>query len=229
LEIGMAWPFDMGLRTASLRLRGESNGRAEDASDLATNHRIGSFRRALAVGNLALVAAVLLSFAHAAVGASNTIPGMSEAAAAGAGYPIGLLVFTSAIASLVLLWSSGSEKIPQRQSVIAQPDVMVQQHISSPSSNAFAGNEMAGLLSSMGHELRTPLNAIIGFSDMMQQEMHGPLGSDRYQTYATHIRDSGLLLLGAIETTLALTERLSVTEQAAHLSEPAQIVRGFPE
>ena len=35
----------------------------------------------------------------------------------------------------------------------------------------------------MSHELRTPLNAIIGFSEIMESGMFGPLGADRYQEY----------------------------------------------
>ncbi len=34
-------------------------------------------------------------------------------------------------------------------------------------------------LANMSHELRTPLNAVIGFSEMMQSGLFGPLGSDR--------------------------------------------------
>lgn len=68
--------------------------------------------------------------------------------------------------------------------------------------------EVNGILEQMGHDLRTPLNAIIGFSDMMQQQMHGPLGSDRYQDYAEHIRESGVALLATIECTLTLTQNL---------------------
>ena len=40
------------------------------------------------------------------------------------------------------------------------------------------------------HELRTPLNAIIGFSEMMQHQIHGPL-PERYQEYANLIREGG--------------------------------------
>jgi signal transduction histidine kinase len=40
------------------------------------------------------------------------------------------------------------------------------------------------------HELRTPLNAIIGFSEMMQHQIYGPL-PERYQEYANLIHEGG--------------------------------------
>lgn len=65
------------------------------------------------------------------------------------------------------------------------------------------------LMARLSHELRTPLNAIIGFSEILECEMLGPVGSERYQGYATHIRESGLNLLAAVESALALTQRLA--------------------
>ncbi|HXF53371.1 MAG TPA: HAMP domain-containing sensor histidine kinase [Hyphomicrobiaceae bacterium] len=61
------------------------------------------------------------------------------------------------------------------------------------------------LLATMSHELRTPLNAVIGFSDLMERELFGPLGNSRYQEYARYIRDSGDALLRAAEDALAMT------------------------
>jgi signal transduction histidine kinase len=66
-----------------------------------------------------------------------------------------------------------------------------------------------GLLHHVGHELRTPLNAIIGFAELMQRELLGPLGSPRYQEYARHIRESGVTLLKAAEDVMALTTLLA--------------------
>lgn len=65
------------------------------------------------------------------------------------------------------------------------------------------------LLHHVGHELRTPLNAIIGFAELMQRELLGPLGSPRYQEYARHIRESGVTLLKAAEDVMALTTLLA--------------------
>jgi len=69
-----------------------------------------------------------------------------------------------------------------------------------------------GLLHHVGHELRTPLNAIIGFAELMQRELLGPLGSPRYQEYARHIRESGVTLLKAAEDVMALTTLLADRE-----------------
>lgn len=65
-----------------------------------------------------------------------------------------------------------------------------------------ASRAKSAFLASMSHELRTPLNAIIGFSDIMRDEMFGPVGNPRYSEYATLIRDSGQLLLDLISDIL---------------------------
>lgn len=46
----------------------------------------------------------------------------------------------------------------------------------------------------MSHELRTPLNAIIGFAEIIQHEIFGPAGHDKYREYATDIALSGRAL-----------------------------------
>lgn len=57
-------------------------------------------------------------------------------------------------------------------------------------------------LASVSHELRTPLNAIVGFSDMLKQEMFGPLGNDRQREYVGLIHASGLHLLDVVNAML---------------------------
>ena len=61
-------------------------------------------------------------------------------------------------------------------------------------------------LANMSHELRTPLNAIIGFSEMMQRQLLGPLGSDRYIDYIAGIRESGEHLLDLISDILDMSK-----------------------
>jgi signal transduction histidine kinase len=63
----------------------------------------------------------------------------------------------------------------------------------------------------MSHELRTPLNAVIGFSEVMANEVFGPLGNERYREYAESIRGSGTHLLGLINDVLDMS-RLNAGE-----------------
>jgi signal transduction histidine kinase len=64
-------------------------------------------------------------------------------------------------------------------------------------------------LAAMSHELRTPLNAILGFSDMMICEVLGPLGSERYRSYAQDIHASGSHLLDIINDVLDLSKAVA--------------------
>jgi signal transduction histidine kinase len=61
-------------------------------------------------------------------------------------------------------------------------------------------------IATMSHELRTPLNAIIGFSDIMSQELHGPLGNASYRGYSLDILESGRLLLSIINDVLDISK-----------------------
>jgi signal transduction histidine kinase len=65
-----------------------------------------------------------------------------------------------------------------------------------------ANEAKSAFLANMSHELRTPLNAILGFSEMMQQECFGPLGTERYREYSTDIHSSGAHLLSLINDLL---------------------------
>lgn len=61
-------------------------------------------------------------------------------------------------------------------------------------------------LANMSHELRTPLNAIIGFSEMIESEMLGPIFNDKYTEYATSIKESGQHLLDLISDILDMSK-----------------------
>ena len=69
-----------------------------------------------------------------------------------------------------------------------------------------ANKAKSGFLANMSHELRTPLNAIIGFSEILQSGMFGPLGSDRYIEYVGDIHSSGTFLLGVIDDILDMSK-----------------------
>lgn len=72
-------------------------------------------------------------------------------------------------------------------------------------------------LAIMSHELRTPLNAIIGFSDIIANEMFGPIEQKKYPDYAGDIRTSGQHLLSIINDILDLSKaeagKLQLDEQ----------------
>jgi PAS domain S-box-containing protein len=57
-------------------------------------------------------------------------------------------------------------------------------------------------LASMSHELRTPLNAIIGFSDLINQQIFGPVQPPKYREYLHDIHDSAQALLSLINDIL---------------------------
>ena len=69
-----------------------------------------------------------------------------------------------------------------------------------------ANRTKSEFLANMSHELRTPLNAILGFSEMMQMEMFGPLGDATYKEYTDDIHRSGKHLLDVINDILDLSK-----------------------
>jgi signal transduction histidine kinase len=69
-----------------------------------------------------------------------------------------------------------------------------------------ANRTKSEFLANMSHELRTPLNAILGFSEAMQMQMFGPLGSDKYDEYVGHINESGAHLLALINDILDISK-----------------------
>ncbi len=69
-----------------------------------------------------------------------------------------------------------------------------------------ANQAKSKFLANMSHELRTPLNAIIGFSEIMESAMFGPLGAEKYQEYCNDIRQSGQYLLDVINDILDMSK-----------------------
>ena len=69
-----------------------------------------------------------------------------------------------------------------------------------------ANRAKSDFLANMSHELRTPLNAIIGFSDIIKEEMLGPIGNDKYVEYIRDINGSASHLLSVINDILDLSK-----------------------
>jgi CheY-like chemotaxis protein len=60
-------------------------------------------------------------------------------------------------------------------------------------------------LASMSHELRTPLNAIVGFSDLLSEQIAGPL-NDKQKRFVHHIKQGSSHLLQSINDILDLSK-----------------------
>ena len=58
------------------------------------------------------------------------------------------------------------------------------------------------LLETLSHDLRTPLNSIIGFADMMEQGIFGPVENKRYRNYISDICGSGRQMLEILNDVL---------------------------
>jgi PAS domain S-box-containing protein len=65
-----------------------------------------------------------------------------------------------------------------------------------------ANKMKATFLAAMSHELKTPLNAVLGFSEIIRDEVLGPVGHEGYRDYAGDIHTSGARLLAVINDVL---------------------------
>jgi two-component system, cell cycle sensor histidine kinase PleC len=76
-------------------------------------------------------------------------------------------------------------------------------------------------LATMSHELRTPLNAILGFSEVMKNEVLGPIENANYRGYVEDIHSSGQHLLNLINEILDLSRieagRYKLSEEPVNL------------
>jgi signal transduction histidine kinase len=69
-----------------------------------------------------------------------------------------------------------------------------------------ANRARGDFMANMSHELRTPLNAILGFSEILERGLFGPLGDPRYREFAADIHSSGKHLLEVIGNILDLAK-----------------------
>ena len=86
----------------------------------------------------------------------------------------------------------------RREAEIALKEAKLESDIANRAKSEFLAN--------MSHELRTPLNAIIGFSEIIKNEVFGPVGHKEYNEYAADIHNSGRRLLKVINEILDVSK-----------------------
>ncbi|MBL4892476.1 MAG: PAS domain-containing protein [Rhizobiaceae bacterium] len=102
---------------------------------------------------------------------------------------------------------SDLQKSRQKLEIQAGQLVELAEKYAKEKNRAEAANQTKSeFLANISHELRTPLNAIIGFSEIMNEEMFGPLGSDKYSEYCRDIHNSGSFLLKMINDVLDMSK-----------------------
>lgn len=69
-----------------------------------------------------------------------------------------------------------------------------------------ANRAKSEFLANMSHELRTPLNSIIGFSEIIRNQVFGPMEPQSYWEYARDIHESGKHLLSIINQILDISK-----------------------
>lgn len=114
--------------------------------------------------------------------------------AAAAGGLLGLLLVSAAIAGSMIFKSIVERDRTERRLRAAKEQAEL------------ANRAKTEFLANMSHELRTPLNAINGFSEVIQNEIHGPLGDARYKEYVQQINESGEHLLALINDILDVSK-----------------------
>lgn len=113
--------------------------------------------------------------------------------------------FWAEVAAAAIYWDD------ERGGVVVMRDITSQKAaeevlVRSKEEAELASRAKTEFLANMSHELRTPLNAIIGFSDLMQREMLGPLGNEQYRGYIQDINQSGTHLCDVINDILDLSK-----------------------
>ncbi len=96
-----------------------------------------------------------------------------------------------------------------------------------------ANQTKSEFLANVSHELRTPLNAIIGFSELMRDQIYGPIGNPRYLEYAEDVVESGHHLLSVINDILDVSKaeagKLQLVEQLVDVAKVVNSARRIVE
>ncbi len=93
-------------------------------------------------------------------------------------------------------------KLKRRDQVLQEKNIELEKAASVAEKTNLAKSEF---LANMSHELRTPLNSVIGFSEVLLDQMFGPI-NEKQQEYLQNILSSGRHLLALINDILDLSK-----------------------
>lgn len=112
-------------------------------------------------------------------------------------FSTGFIIIIFTLLYVTLLYSSRrAEKIIEKQH---ETNIELAQAKASAESE---NQQKSQFLGNISHELRTPLNAIIGFSEIVKDEVMGPINNEQYKNYIRDIHSSGVYLLSLINDIL---------------------------
>jgi nucleoside phosphorylase len=72
--------------------------------------------------------------------------------------------------------------------------------------NANMAKMRSDFLANISHELRTPLNAIVGFTDIIKNQLFGPMKNQQYLNYAQLVHDSGQHMMYLVDELLDMSQ-----------------------
>jgi two-component system, cell cycle sensor histidine kinase PleC len=125
------------------------------------------------------------------------------------GTPDSVAIGTGSIlyATGLVLWAHSLNRAHYRALSLGHENAELIEELSAARHVAETANRTKSLfLAQMSHELRTPLNAINGFSEIIREQIVGPIGEPRYVEYAGLIHTAGRHLLNLINDLLDLSK-----------------------
>jgi signal transduction histidine kinase len=159
---------------------------------LCTFHRgVAGGALALAIVSVYLLADLILAGAHG-IFTGGSIPSQLLVAQ----------LFIAVIGFTVLLMGAALQERERLEQGLAEAIVRAEK---AREEALHANRTKSAFLANMSHELRTPLNAIIGFSEMILQQIFGPIGHVRYREYMSDIHGAGVHLLDLINDVLDMS------------------------
>jgi signal transduction histidine kinase/CHASE3 domain sensor protein/CheY-like chemotaxis protein len=97
--------------------------------------------------------------------------------------------------------SLNEELLTSNEQLRAQQDIITESNLRLEA----VSRSKSDFLANMSHELRTPLNSVIGFSEVLEDEMFGPINEKQHE-YVKNILTSGRHLLSLINDILDLSK-----------------------